>query len=35
MRHTGRVLVVADLARLYQFTDVDGSTPRALTIADV
>ena len=35
MRHTGRVLVVADLARHYQFADVDGTTPRALTIADV
>lgn len=29
MRHTGRVLVVADLARQYGFTDVDGTTPRA------
>jgi dehydrogenase/reductase SDR family protein 1 len=35
MRHTGRVLVVADLAREYGFTDVDGSTPRPLTLADV
>jgi dehydrogenase/reductase SDR family member 1 len=35
MRHTGRVLVVADLAREYGFTDVDGKTPRALTLADV
>ena len=35
MRHTGRVIVVADLARHYEFTDVDGRTPRALTIADV
>jgi dehydrogenase/reductase SDR family member 1 len=35
MRHSGRVLVVADLAREYGFTDVDGKTPRALTLADV
>ena len=35
MRHSGRVLVVADLARHYEFTDVDGTTPRPLTIADV
>jgi dehydrogenase/reductase SDR family protein 1 len=34
-RHTGRVCVVADLAREYGFTDVDGTTPRALTLADV
>jgi dehydrogenase/reductase SDR family member 1 len=35
LRHSGRVRVVADLAREYGFTDVDGTTPRALTIADV
>jgi NAD(P)-dependent dehydrogenase (short-subunit alcohol dehydrogenase family) len=35
MRHTGKVLVVADLARAYGFTDVDGASPRPLTIADV
>jgi dehydrogenase/reductase SDR family member 1 len=35
IRHTGRVHVVADLARAYGFTDLDGSTPRALTLADV
>jgi dehydrogenase/reductase SDR family protein 1 len=35
LRHTGRVRVVADLAREYAFTDVDGTTPRALTLADV
>lgn len=34
-RHTGQVRVVADLAREYGFTDIDGTTPRALTLADV
>lgn len=34
-RHSGHVRVVADLAREYDFTDVDGTTPRALTLADV
>jgi NAD(P)-dependent dehydrogenase (short-subunit alcohol dehydrogenase family) len=35
LRHTGRVLVAASLAIEYGFTDVDGKTPRPLTIADV
>jgi dehydrogenase/reductase SDR family protein 1 len=35
MRHTGKVLVVASLATEYGFTDVDGKTPRPLTLADV
>jgi dehydrogenase/reductase SDR family protein 1 len=35
LRHTGHVRVVADLAREYGFTDVDGTTPTALTLADV
>ena len=35
MRHTGRVLVAAALAREYGFTDVDGKIPRPLSIADV
>ena len=35
LRHTGKVRIVADLAREYGFTDLDGTTPRALTIADV
>lgn len=35
LRHTGKVLVVAQLAADYAFTDVDGKTPRPLTIADV
>jgi dehydrogenase/reductase SDR family member 1 len=34
-RHTGRVLVAAALAKEYGFTDVDGTTPRPLTLADV
>jgi NAD(P)-dependent dehydrogenase (short-subunit alcohol dehydrogenase family) len=35
MRHTGRVVVAAALAREYGFTDVDHKTPRPLTLADV
>jgi NAD(P)-dependent dehydrogenase (short-subunit alcohol dehydrogenase family) len=35
LRHSGRVLVAAALAREYRFTDVDGKTPRPLTLADV
>jgi hypothetical protein len=35
MRHSGKVRVVATLAREYGFADVDGKTPRALTIVDV
>lgn len=35
LRHSGQVRVVADLAREYGFTDLDGTTPRALTLADV
>jgi dehydrogenase/reductase SDR family member 1 len=35
VRHTGKILVAAALARDYGFTDVDGSTPRPLTLADV
>jgi len=35
LRHSGKVRIVADLAREYGFTDVDGARPRPLTIADV
>jgi len=35
MRHTGKVLVAAAVAKDYGFTDVDGKSPRALTLADV
>jgi NAD(P)-dependent dehydrogenase (short-subunit alcohol dehydrogenase family) len=35
LRHTGRVLVAANLAVEYGFTDIDGKTPRALALADV
>jgi len=35
LRHTGKVLVAAALAREYGFTDLDGRTPRPLSIADV
>jgi dehydrogenase/reductase SDR family member 1 len=35
LRHTGKVLVAAALANEYGFTDLDGTTPRALTLADV
>ena len=31
----GKVLVAAALAREYGFTDINGSTPRPLTLADV
>jgi NAD(P)-dependent dehydrogenase (short-subunit alcohol dehydrogenase family) len=32
---SGQVLVAAGLAREYGFTDVDGKTPRPLTLQDV
>jgi dehydrogenase/reductase SDR family member 1 len=35
LRHTGKVLVAASLAIDYGFTDIDGKTPRPLTLADV
>lgn len=35
LRHTGKVLVAAALAHEYGFTDVDGTLPRPLTVADV
>jgi dehydrogenase/reductase SDR family protein 1 len=35
LRHTGKVLVAAALATEYGFTDLNGTTPRALTLADV
>jgi dehydrogenase/reductase SDR family protein 1 len=35
LRHTGKVLVAAALAREYGFTDIDGTTPLPLTPADV
>jgi dehydrogenase/reductase SDR family member 1 len=35
MRYTGTVLVAANVAREYGFTDIDGRTPRALTLEDV
>jgi len=35
LRHTGKVLVAAALAKEYGFTDVDGKSPRPLTLADV
>ena len=35
LRHTGNVLVAAALAQEYGFSDIDGTTPRPLTIADV
>ncbi len=35
LRHTGKVLVAAALAKEYGFTDVDGKTPRPLTLDDV
>jgi dehydrogenase/reductase SDR family member 1 len=35
LRHSGKALVAAALAREYGFTDLDGTTPRPLTVADV
>src|SRR5205085_6671022 len=35
LRHTGKVLVAARLAIEYGFTDIDGTTARPLTLADV
>lgn len=35
LRHTGKMLVAAALAKEYGFTDTDGSSPRPLTLADV
>lgn len=35
LRHTGQTLVAASLAKEYGFTDIDGATPRPLTLADV
>jgi NAD(P)-dependent dehydrogenase (short-subunit alcohol dehydrogenase family) len=35
LRHTGKVLVAAALAREYGFTDIDGKTPRPLGLSDV
>jgi len=32
MRHTGKVLVAAQLARDYGFTDIDGAVPTPLTL---
>src|SRR5262249_7146501 len=35
LRHTGTMLVAAAVAKEYGFTDVDGKSPRPLTLADV
>jgi len=35
LRHSGKVLVAASLAKEYSFSDTDGTTPRPLTLADV
>ena len=35
MRWSGQAVVAADLALEYKFTDIDGRSPRPLTIADV
>lgn len=35
MRHSGTVLVAASVAAQYGFTDIDGKSPRPLTLADV
>ena len=35
IRHTGKVLLSAEVAREYGFLDTDGSSPRPLTLSDV
>ena len=35
IRHTGKILVVASVGQEYGFTDIDGKSPRPLTLADV
>lgn len=35
IRHTGKVLVAASLGKEYGFTDIDGKSPRPLTLADL
>jgi dehydrogenase/reductase SDR family protein 1 len=35
LRHSGKVVVAAALAKIYGFTDIDGKTPRPLSLADV
>jgi NAD(P)-dependent dehydrogenase (short-subunit alcohol dehydrogenase family) len=35
IRHSGKVLIAAAAAKEYGFTDVDGKSPRALSLADV
>jgi dehydrogenase/reductase SDR family protein 1 len=35
LRHSGKALVAAAVAKEYGFTDIDGRTPRPLTLADV
>jgi dehydrogenase/reductase SDR family protein 1 len=35
LRHTGRIVVAAALAKEYGLTDTDGTSPRPLTLADV
>lgn len=35
LRYTGKVLVAAEVAREYGFADIDGKSPRPLTLGDV
>jgi hypothetical protein len=35
LRHTGKVLVAASVGQEYGFVDIDGRSPRPLTLADV
>ena len=35
LRYTGKALVAAGLAMEYGFTDIDGKSPRPLTLANV
>jgi NAD(P)-dependent dehydrogenase (short-subunit alcohol dehydrogenase family) len=35
LRHTGKILIAAALGKEYGFTDVDGKSPRPLSLAEV
>jgi hypothetical protein len=35
MNKTGRVLIAAELAKDYGFTDIDGKQPRSLSASDI
>jgi dehydrogenase/reductase SDR family protein 1 len=35
LRHSGKILVAADLSKEYDFTDIDGRMPRPLRLSDI